>query len=138
MSSTAVNAKHEDKRRISFTKPCVVSTAFALLLLLVFSLLFAVMFAATNVPINLLTPMAVFSLAAASFAGGFFAARLTKAKGLTIGLVTGGALYLVLFLLSILIVRNGVGAFALAKLLLMLSAAAVGGVSGVNMVRKRK
>lgn len=138
MNNALANTKHEEQRHVSFVKPTVVSAVFMMLLLLVMSLVFAALFALTNLPTNLLMPSAILMLAIACFAGGFFSARMTKAKGLTAGIIAGAFIYLILFLLSILFVRSGVGLFALAKLMLMLTAAAIGGISGVNLVAKRK
>ncbi len=138
MNNAAANAKHEDKRHVSFIKPTIVSAVFTVVLLLILSLIFAALFAATDIPTNLLVPISVFSVAIAFFFGGFFAARMTRAKGLPLGLLTGGTVYVIMFLLSILFVRSGIGLFALAKLLLMLTAAAIGGISGVNIMTKRK
>ncbi len=138
MNNAIANTKHEEQRHVSFVKPTVVSAVFTMLLLLAMSLVFAALFALTDLPIYLLMPSAILMLAIACFAGGFLSARMTKAKGLTAGIFTGVLVYIVLFLLNILFVRSGVNVFALAKLMLMLTAAAIGGISGVNMIAKRK
>ncbi len=138
MNNASVNAKHEEKRHVSFVRPTIVSAVFTMLLLLVLSLAFAALFALADVPTYLLMPCAILILTMACFAGGFFSARMTRVKGLTAGIITGAFLYLTLFVLSLLFVRSGLGVFALAKLMLMLTAAAIGGISGVNLIAKRK
>lgn len=138
MGYTASNTKHDEKRRASLVRPVLMAAGFTLLLLLVLSLILSGLFASIDISAVFLTPAAVLSLAVSCFAGGFFAARITKARGLTAGVLMGGTVYGIMLMLSLLFVRSGVGVMALAKLLLMLTACGVGGILGVNLFTKRK
>lgn len=130
--------KHEDKKTVPLFKTSLLSVGVGLCVLLVLSLLCAGLFSGANISTALINPFAIACLVLAAFTVGLMAAKVTKAKGLTMGLLAGGVLFVSLLGMHVAIVRSGLGLFVLAKLLLVLVASGLGGIIGVNLTTRRK
>ena len=127
-----------EQKNIKLARPALIGTGAAVIMLLILSLLFAVLFSATGISASVFTPAAVAMLVLAALLGGIFSARVAKAKGLPVGLATGIVLAVLILMLNIIILHNGFGWFLLAKIVLIVLSATIGGIIGVNIMNKRK
>ena len=82
--------------------------------------------------------MVLVALGVGAFLGGNFAAKLTREKGLLVGLCCGALLFLALWLFGQAIHGGGFGAIGIVKLAVALGLSALGGVMGVNAKKRRK
>lgn len=82
------------------------------------------------------TAAGLFCACAGAFAGGFFAARLSRNAGLITGSICGAVMFLLILAVN-LILGNIPGTISLLRALLMLTSGAIGGVLGVGG-KKRK
>ncbi len=130
--------KRDEQKNIRLAKPVLVGTGVVMVTLLLLSVLLSVLFSSAGISSSVFTPAAVFMLVLASFIGSIFAARLSKAKGLPVGIAVGITVSVILFLLNLIFLHNGLGWFLLAKLALILVSGAIGGIIGVNFTNKRK
>lgn len=127
-----------EQKNIKLARPVLIGTGAALALLLLLSLLLAALFSGAGMSATVFTPAAVMMLVLAALFGGIFSSRITKAKGLPVGLATGLVLTILIFIMNIIILHNGFGWFLFAKMLLIVISATIGGVIGVNIMNKRK
>lgn len=93
---------------------------------------FAFLMSKMDCSVSLIAMMSNLVLAVISFFIPYHWARRKRHHGLAIGLLTSGALYLILLLTGLILLRQPLTGRAWLKLFLMLSAGALGGVSGVN------
>ncbi|MGN0517583.1 MAG: TIGR04086 family membrane protein [Acutalibacteraceae bacterium] len=100
----------------------------ALLLFAVTALLAKTGFISENV-INVLTLM--ISCLGVLF-GSFVGARISKEKGLLIGMFVGLFMFIILLVVSFLIIREPISKLSLTKSLIMIITGAIGGIIGVN------
>ncbi len=77
-------------------------------------------------------------LAAGSFIGGYISARIYKRNGIMLGLFTGLAVFLIVFLSGAGSITEGVALYTLVKLLIIVLFSAVGAVFGVNKKEKMR
>lgn len=102
-------------------------------------LLLAALLAARDVPQTAVTPMAVAAAAIGAFVGGFVAAKIAGEKGWLFGAACGLLLFLLILVAGGLsMLRDIRGSMLLTKLGVMLAAAAVGGMAGVNLGHSRR
>ena len=95
----------------------------------------AALFCGVDVPPGLVTPLAVTAATIAALLGGWVAARIAGRRGWLMGLLCGGALFLILLLWGLS--RGGVeGGYAAIKLAALTLGGAVGGVWGVHRGRR--
>ena len=127
-----------EQKNIKLARPVLFGTGAALATLLLFSLLLATLFSGAGMSASVFTPAAVVMLVLAALFGGIFSARIAKAKGMPVGLATGIVLALLVLIMNIIILHNGFGWFLLAKMLLIVISATIGGIIGVNIMNKRK
>ena len=110
----------------------VLAGAVACLLIL---LLMAAVIAAGEISKAAVTPMAVTAAVLGAAVSGFLTARLRGQKGLLFGALAACILCLIVTLVGVSLLQRFQTGYTLIKLLLMLSAGAVGGVLGVNRRR---
>lgn len=91
-----------------------------------------------DVPVRLIDPMMVAVLFFASFAGGYLAARMTREKGLLMGLSCSGAFFLLLLAAGLPLTGGRFTTLLPVKLFGMLLFGAVGGILGVNLRVRHK
>lgn len=101
-------------------------------------LIFALILTLGNMTDVVAVPFSLCAAAAGAFAGGWVASRIYASRGLVLGAATGGALFLINFLVSAIVSAGGVTNLTLAKLAVIMLSALVGGVFGVNSGAKRK
>ncbi len=91
-----------------------------------------------DVPQTGITPLSLVALVTGAFIGGLFAARTAGQNGWLIGLCAGGALFLLLMIAGGFALLSDVqAAHTWVKLAVMLGSAAVGGIVGINLKKKR-
>ena len=78
------------------------------------------------------------TLCLGAFTAGVFASRLRGHAGLTTGIITSGMLFFLLFAIGFVFIYNAVTVIMPIRLFMMLISGAIGGVSGVNMRKKRR
>ncbi len=72
------------------------------------------------------------ALCAGCFAGAFAAANIRRRHGICVGAVFGGAVFILLVLISVIIMKSFSAGHAFGKFLLILLCSAAGGITGVN------
>ncbi|MDD2363056.1 MAG: TIGR04086 family membrane protein [Oscillospiraceae bacterium] len=118
-------------------RPVFIGTAFGILCCLVVLLLFALLMAACDIPQAAVTPMAVIAAAVGAFFGGFICAKAAGSRGLIYGAACGGLMYLLILIAGFSLLSDVRGWYALIKLLVVVTSAAIGGVYGVNFRRRK-
>lgn len=101
-------------------------------------LLCSFIFTIRDIPQSLVSPISTVCAAAGAFAAGLCCAKLIRERGLAFGLICGVFLFLLTLFCGWLIVGGEIGILALIKLVVILIAAAIGGVAGVNGKRRHK
>ena len=76
--------------------------------------------------------MSGLSLCAGCFAGAFAAGNIRRRKGIIIGFAFGGAVFIVLILASVFIMKSFSAESAFGRFVLILLCSAAGGIVGVN------
>lgn len=96
----------------------------------------AAVMASVQVPMAAVTPIALAITVLASLIGGFTAARLLREQGLLIGAASGLLIFLVIAIagFGFSVPISGVQVFL--KLALTVGGGALGGIAGVNLLRK--
>ena len=103
--------------------------AFCALLLLLCTFLFT---RVKNVPEHVILPLTLGISALGAFASGYVSVRISRAKGLLYGALSGFALFLVLLLAAFVFAREPLSIITLIRAVLLILSGAVGGVVGVN------
>lgn len=109
-----------------------VSVTAALMLLSAAALLFL------NADRALAVPLSTVCAAAGAFAAAFYNAWHIGDKGYKVGLLTGGAAFLAVLLVSFLIADGNISLNTLFHFIIMLLAGAIGGIMGVNRKQSKK
>lgn len=131
-------SRHEMDGTMKYLKPILVGTAVGAVVITVVLMVLSLLLSLQNIPQMLITPMVLVALGIGSFLGGNFAARLTREKGLLVGLCCGVLLFLALWLFGQAIHGGGFGVIGIVKLAIALGLSALGGVMGVNAKKRRK
>ena len=134
----AVQTAVAERNKKFYLKAAVFGAAIGIAILFILLLIFAVLFGAIGVSPKIYNGAATFCIILSCAAGGFISARITKEKGLTVGMVSGTLMFLVVLILNPIIGGSGIGGLLLVRLLVVLISSAVGGVLGVNFKIKRK
>lgn len=113
----------------------LISVLAAVAVMLVLAVLFALAMSFVTVPAMALNAVSIVLLALTGFISGYFASKAIRKNGLQIGLICGGILSFLLFVLSTSL-SNDFGWLCLSKMLVLIVAGAIGGVLGVNGKRK--
>lgn len=111
----------------------VIGAVVTILLLLLLSYAFVVM---KNIPQRAIAPLGIALSAVGAFFGGYAAGRISKQKGLLFGVVTALALFALLFLFGLILIKEPITATSFIKMGVMLFLGAVGGILGVNKKTK--
>ena len=82
-------------------------------------------------------PFATISVALGTFFAARFAAKRIGSKGYLVGLIIGGAVFLVIMLISLAVNRDAIGTNTLFHLVIIVLSSLVGGISGVNKKSNR-
>ena len=82
--------------------------------------------------------MAILTVAAGGFAGGYGAARAFRKKGLLIGVAVGVILALILTIAGVIFTQQAPAMQSLSKFAILIASAMIGGILGVNAKQKRR
>lgn len=132
-----MRTQKEEPIMLKRLRPVFIGTACGILCCLVALLLFALLMATCDIPQAAVTPMALIAAAVGAFFGGFVCARAAGSRGLIYGSACGGLMYLLILAAGFSILSDVHGWYALIKLLVVVIAAAIGGVYGVNFRRRK-
>lgn len=95
-------------------------------------LLMAVLIQKVDVPQGALAPLAVSAAGIGAFAGGLTTALCARKRGLMMGAICGGLLYVVLLLTGLLCTGVIDPGYAIIKMAVLVLCGAIGGILGVN------
>ena len=90
-----------------------------------------------DVPAMLISPVTVFFLAFGSFFGGFASAKLCGEKGFVCGALSGILFFIIVWIFGAFLENSGFGTVAIIKFVMMVVAGALGGIIGVNYIRRK-
>lgn len=99
--------------------------------------LFSVIVSKIDLPKGALAVMSTMALCVGAFSGGLTCAKKRRKNGLFMGVLTGVAMFVLIFVLSIIFARTAVTFTAAAKLFWAVVFGAVGGIIGVNSKRHK-
>lgn len=86
----------------------------------------------------LAVPLSTVCAAAGAFFAAFYNAWHIGDKGYRVGLLTGGAAFLIILLISFIIADGSISPNTLFHFIIMLLAGAIGGIMGVNRKQTKK
>lgn len=92
----------------------------------------AAVLAIGNIPTALIIPLVTAALAFGGFAAGIAAAKLSKSRGMVCGAIAGALFFLLVWASGGIIGEAAFGAITAIKAGIMILAAALGGIIGVN------
>ncbi len=98
----------------------------------------ALLLSVKDIPTTAISAMSSTAAGIGALVAGFAAAKLYKRRGAIIGAAAGAVLFIVIFIASLIITGAALSVSVLLRLVLMLLAAAVGGIIAVNMRGRRK
>lgn len=101
-------------------------------------LLMAVLSAAVGLGEATASPLASVCAAAGSLCAAFLCSKKIGSGGLLNGLICGAVMFLIVLLISLAVDRSGVTLMTLFHFVIILLAALIGGILGVNSGNKRK
>ena len=90
-----------------------------------------------DVPAMLISPVTVFFLAFGSFCGGFASAKICGEKGFFCGAISGALFFLIAWICGAVFENSGFGISAVIKSLMMVIASSLGGIIGVNYIKRK-
>ncbi len=109
-----------------------------ILITAVFMLIFAGIMYIAQIGNEYSPVLATVSLAFGTFAAAFYQARKNGRKGMLIGAATGGTVFLIITLISFILDSGAVTYNTLFHFIIIMLAALIGGVMGVNKKENRK
>ncbi len=125
----------------NFLKKFIVSTAIGTCVgLLSTSVLIFLMAAALtvgDVPAMMISPVTVFFLAFGSFCGGFASAKICGEKGFFCGAISGALYFIITWICGAVFEYSGFGTSAIIKLAMVVIASSLGGIIGVNYIKRK-
>lgn len=90
-----------------------------------------------DIPAMLFSPLTVIILALGGFAGGFASSKISGEKGIFCGAASGTVYFLLVWLFGAFFEYSGFGTAALIKSVMIIIAGALGGIIGVNNVKRK-
>lgn len=131
------NVKNQNTKRINI-KAINIGVLSGIIVCGIILFFLASVFVKKEVPSeNLLEPIMIMSSGLGAFSGGYFAAKVSREKGLIYGLVCAFLMFIFIFIAGTISVRRGLSLVTLMRLIAMLTFGGIGGIVGVNK-RKRK
>lgn len=86
-------------------------------------------------PGSLVEPIMLMSAGVGAFGGGYFAARMSKEKGLIYGFLSSFVMFVFIFIAGLISVRKPLSLLTLMRLFIMLFSGGLGGIIGTNKKR---
>lgn len=121
-----------------WSRPLIRGLITGIIIAFLLFVLFALIMSFYILPTSSATILASVSIAVGSFFGGFFSAKKLGKNGLLIGALCGVAMFLLFTLIGIIAFGNAPGTSTLIRLLIFVTAGAIGGIIGVGNADKRK
>ncbi len=90
-----------------------------------------------DIPAVLIAPGTVIALAIGGFFGGFVSAKICGEKGLLCGILSGAIFFLILWIFGEISGNESFGIGAVIKIIMILSAGSLGGIIGVNYIKRK-
>lgn len=90
-----------------------------------------------NVPAMLFSPLTVIILALGGFTGGFASSRISKEKGIFCGAASGTVYFLLVYISGAFFEYSGFGTAALIKAIMIIISGSLGGIIGVNYIKRK-
>lgn len=134
----ANQSRHETEGAMKYLKPILLGVALGAVVITLLLMILSLLMSLQDIPQSFITPMVLFSLGVGAFAGGLFAARLTKEKGLLLGAGCGLLLFAAIWVCGLGLNPSVFGALTSIKLLIAVVLASLGGVVGINGKKRRK
>ena len=91
-----------------------------------------------DLPESAAVSMGTACIAIGAAIAGFVAARIRGSQGMVVGAMTGGAMFLIMVVVSVLVSGTQFTVVTFVRLMLCISLSALGGIVGVNLAAKRK
>jgi putative membrane protein (TIGR04086 family) len=98
---------------------------------------FSALMAAKDMPSVIVLPFACISISIGALCGGFLASRLNNSRGLFLGVVTGLLFMIILYIAGAFMHQADLNMLLFLKIVLAAFFGAVGGITGVNLKRRR-
>lgn len=114
-----------------------VGTGIGMLSSAIFIFLLGAVLSLGNVPAMLFAPLTVIILAFGGFSGGFASSKISGEKGIFCGGFSGIVYFLLIWIFGALFENSGFGTAAVIKALMIIIAAAFGGIIGVNNIKRK-
>ena len=114
----------------------VVSVVAGAAVTVTFMLIFAALIVGGDLSDRFIAPAASLATAFGGLTAGFTASKILKSGGLLNGAVTGGALFLLVLIISLFADRGGLTLNTLFNLLIIMLSALIGGILGVGKKKK--
>ena len=130
-------SKHEIRLGV-YGKPLLVGTVAGVITAVAVMLLCALAVSCFSLPVAAMRAMAILTVAAGGFAGGYGAARIFRKRGLLIGVTVGVFLALILTVAGVLFTKEAPAMQSLSKFAILIVSAMIGGILGVNAKSKRR
>lgn len=123
--------------KMKMLKAVGIGTAVSLgAILLILCLICGILMMMSSIPTDSLPYITLAAVAIGVFPGAYIAAAINGSKGLIVGLLCSGAVFLCLLIIGLCSGSNQLGALTLVRLVIALIFGALGGIKGVN--RKEK
>ena len=130
-SSEAFNMK-------SLIRPIGLGVGSGLVLCFILLFIFSFFMSKMDIADSLISPITIAITVITGFVAGFVCARITRKNGLLLGAICAVILFAVLWLLSLLFLKEGTGLLGIIKCILLLVSGCLGGVMGVNKKERRR
>lgn len=114
-----------------------IGTGFGMLFFSVLVFIMALILAIGNIPAAIISPITVIFLAIGSFSGGFISAKIYGEKGILCGTISGIIFFIFILIFGALFEKSGFGTQAITKAVMVIVASALGGITGVNYIKRK-
>lgn len=131
--------KKDYEKKNSFNYGLIIKTAILnIITTAAFIFIFAVVMYLAQTGYEFATVFATVSLAAGTLVSAFYLARKIAKKGFLVGLLVGGAEFIIVTLISMFADKGGITVNTLFHLIIILLSSLIGGIMGVNKAGKQK
>lgn len=122
----------------NIVKPMLLGAVFGLVAIILVLMLLALIMSFGILPLSAAPAISSVSVAIGAFFAGFIAAKKFKKNGLLIGALCGAVLFALFTLIGLAAFNSAPSASTLIRLIVFITASAVGGIIGVGGSDKRK
>jgi putative membrane protein (TIGR04086 family) len=119
-------------------RPVITALICGIVVTVILLFIFSLWIAFRDTPQGLVNPLSVFALSVGAFAAGLVCTRITRRGGLMYGVVCGACLSALVLIAGLITGAGGIGVAGLFRVIFIMLCAVIGGISGVNMRKKRR